>query len=329
MRLRDKISSVHTFAKVKFFGRRIPLAVRWQLTDRCSCRCQYCDIWNRGMKELSLQQIRSILDELAQMGTKRISFSGGEPMLRKDIAQILGYTKQKGISPSMNSSGYFVAEKINQLKELGLLKLSLDGTEEIHDRQRGRTGAYKQALGAARACKENGIKFTFCATLARNNLKDIKFLVKLAKRFDTLVAFQPLKDIYRGVKEMDFFYPEDKQWKEAVEELMTLKKRYPAHIRNSVLGLKHIKHWPRYKSLECWAGRIFCIIETNGDLYPCDRIDYPIAQLPSCVERGFKEAFNKLPEIRCSGCGFCGALELNFLLSYKFAVLKDIKRLGV
>ena len=72
-----------------------------------------------------------------------------------------------------------------------------------------------------------------------------------------------------------------------------------------------------------WAGRIFCIIGTDGTLYPCDRISYG-ENLANCYKMGFRQAFSLMPAINCSGCGFCGVLELNFLMSLRLDALRSI-----
>jgi MoaA/NifB/PqqE/SkfB family radical SAM enzyme len=141
-----------------------------------------------------------------------------------------------------------------------------------------------------------------------------------------MVAFQPLKTIYRGVKNMKKIYPKKSEWKSAIKNLKNLKKKYPENIRNSNLLIEHISFWPKYKNIKCWAGRAFCIIDVNGEVVPCDRIDYPTKNIPNCIDLGFKKAFENLPEARCSGCGFCGAMELNYVLQGKIEIFNTIKR---
>ena len=325
MKLKTKFVSALTLAKVKFLKKRIPLAVRWQLTNRCPSRCLYCNLWQKPSPELSTSQVFSILDELAQMGTKRISFSGGEPTVRDDLGKIIDYTHKLGISPSINTCGVKVPEKIKELKNLDLMKISIDGPREVDNKVRGRKEAFDWAISAAEAAKKEGIKFTFCTTLTRYNLSSLKWMVNLARKYKTMVAFQPLKTIYRGVEDIHRLYPSKEEWHKAIEELRSLKKKYPQNIRNSFLLLDHIQNWPNYKKIPCWAGKIFCIIDVDGSVVPCDRVDYPTKNIPNAVKLGFKEAFKKMPEAKCSGCGFCGAMELNFLLAGKLGVLQELR----
>lgn len=325
MKLSDKIRAASSILKVRFMNRRIPLAVRWQLTNRCTSKCAYCSIWKTRSEELTTEQIFSLLDELRQAGTMVISFSGGDPLLREDIGKIIDRCKNRGIRPEINTNGSLVPRKIEDLKNLDLLKLSLDGPEEIHDNVR-RHGSYAEVMEAAGILKTRGNKFTFATTLTKHNIGSIDFMLDKAREFNTVVAFQPLKRLYRGVEDMTPISPQQDEYRRAIERLITYKKQGNRHIRNSLIELEHIIHWPNYRPLKCWAGRIFCIIETNGDLFPCDRPHYN-ARLPNCLESGFATALHNLPGVSCGGCGFCGTLELNFIMSFRLSVLRTVKNL--
>jgi len=325
MRIKKKLRSIVSLVKVRLFNARIPLAVRWQLTNRCILKCKYCNIWSTPKKELALKEICFLLDELAKMGTQTISFSGGEPMLREDIGEILECVKKRGISTEMNSTGAYIPQSIPKLKNLDFLKISLDGPEEINDLLRDK-GAYKIAMEAAKSAKINRIPFIFTATLTRYNINSVDFLVKVAQKYNTLIAFQPLKDLYMGIKGIGHLSPDQNEFKKAINQLISIKKKGNPYLRNSLAGLYHIYNWPHYNKLRCWAGKVFCIIETDGTLLPCDRISYS-TQLPNCLESGFGQAFSKLPEVYCSGCGFCGVLELNFLMGLKFGTVESILKI--
>lgn len=326
MNIRSKLKGVTSVLKVKFMNRRVPLAVRFQLTNRCTSRCYYCNIWKTPSRELSTSQVFSVLDQLAGLGTMVISFSGGDVLLREDIGEIINYCKKKNIRPEINSNGCLVPAKIESLKDLALIKLSLDGPEDVHDVVRGRKGSYREVINAATAAKEKGIRFSFATTLTRYNIDSIDFLLETAERFGTIIAFQPLKLLYRGVDDIDSIAPSRDKYKKAIKRIIYAKKRGNKHIRNSLIELDHIINWPDYKKLRCWAGRIFCMINTDGDVYPCDRPHYDV-RLPNCTEIGLNDALMGLPEVSCRGCGFCGTLELNLLTAFKVSVLDSIKRL--
>ncbi len=325
MRIKNKKKAIGLLIKARMFNKRVPLAVRWQLTNKCVLKCGYCNVWNSTKKELTFNEISGILDQMAALGTQTISFSGGEPMLRNDIFEILAKTKSKGISTEMNSTGAYIPDKIGKLGDLDFLKISLDGSEKVHNLMRG-NGAYKIAIEAASAAKANNLNFIFTTTLTKFNLGEIGFLCNLAKEYGAMVAFQPIKNIYRGIKDISHLTPAPGEFKDTVNELIRIKKHDGSCMRNSLIGLKHIYDWPQYKKINCWAGKIFCILDTDGTLMPCDRISYN-SKLPNCAEIGFEDAFSVLPKVYCGGCGFCGPLELNYLMDFKFNVFNSIKRI--
>ena len=325
MRLKDKIISASSILRVALLKQRIPVAIRFQLTNRCDNRCLYCNIWKTPAEELSTQQVFFLLKQLKEAGTKRISFSGGEPLLRDDIGQIIDYATTLGISCGMNSRGGPNPKKLKELKNLDLLKVSIDGPEEIHDFLSRTRGSYRRAIQAIETARENGIKVTLTTTLTRYNINRLDFILELAKKYDTLVAFQPLKKLYRKVEEFENLYPDTHAYRRAMHRLIVLKKQGNPNMRNSLVGLKHIWQWPQYGKLKCAAGRLFAIMEVNGDLYPCDRREYKVH--PNCLKFSFRQSWDRIKPSPCSGCGFCGTLELSFLLSFKFSIILTILNL--
>jgi len=325
MKIHDKLFCVISILRCRFLKQRVPLAVRWQLTDRCTLKCRYCNIWKTRSEELGFDRIRRGIDSLAALGMKRVSFSGGEALLRNDIGEIVRYAVKKNIYPEMNTNGTLVINKIDVVKQLDYLKISFDGPESVHDYLRGK-GSYRSVMEAAEECRKRGVAFGFATTLTRYNIEAIPEILKVARRFNTIVAFQPLKQLYRGVENITEIAPEQEGYRKAVSILLAEKLSGNRNIRNSPAGLRHIYNWPRYKRLACRAGKIFCIINVNGDICPCDRIHYD-RSLPNIAAGNMREALAQLPEVHCEGCGFCGSLELNYLMSFKIEILSSIKRI--
>jgi MoaA/NifB/PqqE/SkfB family radical SAM enzyme len=327
MRLGNKFRSIGSLIKVKFFKMRIPLAVRLQLTNNCNHKCMYCNIWADKCKtELSTEQIFALIDSLKEAGTQTVSFSGGEPIMRADIGKILEYCRRKNISTSMNTNGALVPQKLDQIQTLGLLKISLDGPREVHDRLANCSGSYQKVILAVEAARSRGIKTFFTTTITKDNVNHLSALLEIAEKFNAPIAFQPLKRLSKGLHNLEGIKPDEKEYKEAIAKLIALKKKGNRYMRNSIYELEYIYHWPKYKNLKCWAGRVFCMVGVRGELYPCDRVEYK-EKLPNCLTMGFKAAFESLPDdICCEGCGFCGTLELNLLLSLELRIIETIKK---
>lgn len=314
-------------SRVRFTGARRPLAARIQVTRRCPLDCEYCHPPPESDAEMTARQILGVMEQLRALGCLRISFSGGEPMVRREIDFLVDGCAALGMAPEMNSSGMGFAPRVHQMRNLKLLKLSLDGPEKIHDRVRGRAGAYREVRRALQAATEAGIRTVLVCTITRHNVGELDHVLHLARRHGAFAAFQPIKPYYRGQEDVDHLLPEPGQMQEALQRLQRWQQEADgAVLRNSSASFDHMAHWPRYGPLKCWAGRIFCIVGTDGTLYPCDRsrIDAP---LPSCLKMGVARALQLLPDPRCDGCGFCGALELNFAMAMDLRVASTISRL--
>jgi len=127
------LSSAASLGKARVFNRHLPLFVSWELTNRCNLKCRYCDVWKLNSEELPTDTVLSMVDELKNLGTKFISFTGGEPLLRKDIDEILSHCKTNGLYASLNSNGFELKDKPQTVKKFDFVIMSLDGQEAIHD----------------------------------------------------------------------------------------------------------------------------------------------------------------------------------------------------
>ncbi len=327
MRVTRQLKASLCLLKVRLGGRPVPVAVRWNLLDRCINRCAYCNIWgNSATSELPTEIIKRGLAELKSLGTVHVSFSGGEPLLRKDIGELVSCAAELGLAPSMNSSGYMLHKRIDQLAGLELLKISLDGPEEIHDLVRGRKGAFAAAIEAAELASRRLKKISFSTTITRFNVHHLPQILEIAEGFGCVVAFQPVKDLYRGVENVGELAPDAIDMRDAVAWLTDQKRGGNRSIRNSLAELKYISDWPNYPPLECSAGKVFIMIDSDGTILPCDRVSYA-TPLPNIRTSSIGEAIGKLPAVSCSGCGFCGSLELNMLYSLDPRPLADVVRL--
>ncbi len=308
-------------------GRPVPVAVRWNLLNRCACRCAYCSLWKTESKEIPFDGVREILRQFQRLGTRQISYSGGEPLLREDIGKIISETARLGIAPTMNSSGYGLKRHVEELKDLDLLKISLDGPREIHDLVRNRNGAYDTAIEAAEIASRRLRAFSFSTTISRYNVNHLSFLLDLAERHDSTVTFQPLKKLYRGIESMGDIAPESGELLTAVQMLIDQKMAGNKRILNSIPELRRMKAWPSFPPVRCTAGKVFVMVNPDGTLLPCDRIEYS-SPLPNITQTPVAEAIKLLPEVRCAGCAFTGSQQLNMLYNLDITPLAEVFRLS-
>lgn len=117
-----------------------PLVANYYLTYRCNARCHFCNIWAlEPPQESDLATIRHNLEDLRKLGVKYVDFTGGEPLLRADVADIYGEAKAQGFFTSMTTNTILYPKKAKEMQGLvDFLNFSLDGGDaETHDRSRG------------------------------------------------------------------------------------------------------------------------------------------------------------------------------------------------
>lgn len=135
-----------------FLGEPPLISASIRVTNVCNLRCPHC--YTEGgqilKNELNIDEIKSVIDQLAKLKTLYLFFTGGEPFIRKDIVAILNYTNRKKIGISISTNGQLVSREIlDRLKELNfdLFQISIEGTEKVHDEIVGRE-TYKKTIKA-------------------------------------------------------------------------------------------------------------------------------------------------------------------------------------
>ena len=167
---------------------RLPLEGNLDLTYRCNNNCRHC--WLRipsdsreKENELTFDEIKEIVDEARNMGCRKWSISGGEPMLRPDFADIFDYITKISVSYSLNTNGSLITPEIARLmKRKGNKMVALYGsTADVHDHITRRQGSFVSTMQGISYLKEAGVGFTLQLVPMRDNYHDFKDMVDLAK----------------------------------------------------------------------------------------------------------------------------------------------------
>ncbi len=169
---------------LQFSADKKPVVV-WNCTRRCNLRCIHCyshsqDLLYEG--EMSTSEAKRFIDGLAEFGVPVLLFSGGEPLLRPDIFELIDYTRNKGIRAVVSTNGTLISEDTaKKLGEAGLsyVGISLDGLKEVHDRFRRVKDSFEQALSGIRACRKAGVKVGLRFTINNTNVDDIPGIFRL------------------------------------------------------------------------------------------------------------------------------------------------------
>jgi len=203
---------------------RRPIVV-WNLTRTCNLRCVHCYTNSEARKypdELTTQQCKTVLDDLAAFKAPAVLFSGGEPLVRPDLFELAAYARSLGLHVVLSTNGTLinrtVAEKFVELK-FAYIGISLDSAiPSVHDKFRGVEGAFNRTLRGIRHCKEVGQKVGLRLTLTKETARDIDLLFDLIEREGiNRVCFYHLCPAGRGV---DVNAPTAEQTRAAIDTII-------------------------------------------------------------------------------------------------------------
>lgn len=184
--------------------------VVWNVTRTCNLNCIHCYSNSESKNyagELDTREALCFIDHLAEFKVPVILFSGGEPLLRKDLQTLVAHAKNKGIRPTISTNGTLLnRELVASLKKLGIgyIGVSLDGIGENNDRFRGREGAFKAALAGIRNCREIDQRVGLRFTINRHNYSELDAIFDLVEKEGIpRVCFYHLVYSGRGSKMID------------------------------------------------------------------------------------------------------------------------------
>lgn len=185
----------------KGFG---PVVV-WNITNKCNYKCSHCysnSHYCNDKNELSFMEIEKIIDDLKEMKVPVVLLSGGEPLMREDILDIIQAIKDRGMRVSLSTNGSLIDENVAlKLKNLGIsyVGVSIDGVKETNDRFRGINGAFESSLRAIENCHKAGVKVGLRFTLQKHNYTEVPQILKLMEEVNVnRICFYHLVPSGRG-----------------------------------------------------------------------------------------------------------------------------------
>lgn len=186
-----------------------PIVV-WNCTQACNLNCRHCyaeAIPHPAQGELTTAEAKSLMDSLAAYKVPVLLFSGGEPLMRHDIFELLAYGKTLGLRMVISTNGTLInPEKAARIKALGIsyVGISLDGLQEVNDAFRGHQGAYRHAMNGFENCRAVGQKTGLRLTLSRTTANELPAIFDLIeKNHIPRVCFYHLVYSGRGLEMKD------------------------------------------------------------------------------------------------------------------------------
>ena len=169
---------------LQFSEDKKPIVV-WNCTRSCNLKCVHCYSQSETRAyegEMTTEEGKRLLDSLAAFEAPVVLFSGGEPLMRKDLFELVPYATSLGLRAVISTNGTLITPEVAaRLKEFNLsyVGVSLDGTEEVNDRFRGVEGAFARAMDGIRACLGVGLKVGLRFTINRRNVTEIPAIFDL------------------------------------------------------------------------------------------------------------------------------------------------------
>lgn len=247
-------------------GKKTPTSVYISVTNKCRYDCWHCSSRYRTDKELTTEEIIKMIKDFQDMGASVFGFTGGEPMFRPDILEVIGAVDERSSTVLFTSGDGFTAEKAKELKEAGLfcVVVSLDHFKgDAHDFLRGKKGAFETAVDAVKTSKECGF-YTVISTVVTKELLDSVFdFLGFAEKMkvDEVRILEPVP-CGRLIKEKIMLSDEDREKLIDVHKIANRSSKYPRVSVFPYIESKHI--------IGCTAGIDHIYVDASGNICPCD-----------------------------------------------------------
>lgn len=247
-----------------------------EVTRACNLRCKHC-LNNSGKvldNQLTTEEIFELIKKLSDAGIQEIRFTGGEPLVHKDIYKMMELATRLGIYVSIGSNGTLIDEEVaEKLKEAGLKRavVSLDGTKEKHDFIRGE-GNFDKTLASIKYLQEQGIKIKVNSVIMKNNIEDVIALAKQLNKMKIDLLIRRFIESGRGenlqnntLSKKDYDYVRE----QLDEELKTAPYVRGHYIRLSDEASNSRVEIPFNLKKSCKAGQRALVFTPDGDIHFC------------------------------------------------------------
>ncbi|MEM1578339.1 MAG: radical SAM protein [Archaeoglobaceae archaeon] len=293
--LASVIKGLADFGLRKPFVPGAPFQVVWDITYACNLRCKHCYATaGKAMEdELNTEEALETIEKLDRLGVTIIAFSGGEPLVRRDIFELTSYAHERGIYVALATNGTMITDEMaKKMKENGVsyLQISLDGTRETHDSFRGLNGAFDRAVEGIKNAVKNGFFVNVSMTVTRYNYKDVEAVIELCEKMGVNwfmhYNFIPTgrgremvnADITPEEREKLLRMLYERNFNSNISLLSTAPQfgRIALQCAGGIIPTHfyNVRAGDRFRQLiefigGCGAGRFYFAIKANGNITPC------------------------------------------------------------
>jgi len=279
-------------------GKRIPVRSMIELTYVCNHKCRHC--YNPAIekqRELGTEEIFSVIDQMTEMGTRQISFTGGEIFTRPDIMDIIYHSRKRGLIVSLLTNGTLITEGIaDKLISWGVIKFEismLGGSRETCDKMTGVKGSFDRIVGALKMLRAKGVVPIMKTCVVDINIDEIEQMARLAKALNVTFRYSP------GIIPKLDLSPDPLKCRIDAESYVDMKRRVREIIgriddrqgksnRGKIRMAKRkerLGFWERDKLFNCMAGNTCIFIDPYGRMKTCMILPEPSFDLRSMTVR--------------------------------------------
>jgi len=316
-------------------GKPTPMYLYWFVTENCNLRCSYCygNFCKKPSKDLSREDTLRLVDEFAKGGVRRITILGGEPLLYQGIDSVVDRLNQHNISCSILTNGELVLKKLDVLKKVDEVGLSIEGREEIHDGIRG-AGNFKnlqRSIGALRKLKKP-VVLTY--TLFSGNIDQLDYVLNFVKEQGVFLTVNVAHGRINEEKDIPVTRADNESINKAIAKIIEYKRKgYP--IFRTYKTLSQMLAWLDYSRDTsndkpcpgfpiCQFGKYGAIVSDEGVLYPCF-LGTDVTSGKNILKEGFQAAWEHCQTIEhCLYCHVPCFIEYNALLNLQPHVIFSI-----
>ena len=295
------------------------MIVSWNTTNACNLKCAHCyrDAGAKAADELSTAEAKKMLGEIARAGFKIMIFSGGEPLMRSDILELVEFAASQGMRPVFGTNGTLITpEMARALKAAGTMGvgISLDSLDSAkHDRLRGEAGAWEGAVRGMENCRAAHLAFQVHTTVMDWNADELEAMTDFA--------------VQKGAVAHHFFFLVPTGRAATIEEESLRAEQYEAVLTRIMEKQKTVDIElkptcaPQFLRIAammgvetrfrrgCLAGLAYCIINPRGKVQPCAYLAQEVGDVrktPFDEIWRTSEVFQKLRTLTYGGgCGAC------------------------
>jgi MoaA/NifB/PqqE/SkfB family radical SAM enzyme len=292
-----------------------PYHVQWMLTRKCNYRCKGCNVWReQDANELSAEEIKKGLEILRKLGVVEVVLSGGNPLLRDDIDEIIEYASRFFVT-TVYDNGSMAAEKIDALRNADLVAISIDSLDpEKNDYIRGVKGSLNKAMETVEKLHEEGISVAVTPTISQLNLYEIidfteYFLKKGIPLWYCLYSYdsyESSEQLFKIGRRNDKFEISDKKaMVELCDNLIKMKEKH-SNILMTTEVLEAVKNlYSGRRTWKCRALRNFFVIDHLGRVASC-HVHNSVASIFDLLKVWNSAEFNALRKINseCTKCTY-------------------------